>query len=310
VRFNLGLAAIVISFLLAEIIKCLSLYVYSRKFIKIQFPIINMHLWLEMLKPSIPIGVTSVLIAIIRNMDVMMLTRMKGFAEVGLYTASSRLCDIALSLPLALIGSVFPLMSRFYKDDLETLRNIHQKTFDVLSVCGVLFVVLALALSDKLIVLLFGADYILSATSFRILIFSTFFVYLAIGSGTLLVVAGRQRANMYFYILGAPLNIILNLILIPRFGFIGAAVSNVITMLLVISLTFYFVSGRMKMPLRTAKLKKAAASGLAALIILFCLKGLSMFISLPIGVFLYILFIVFLKGIDIEDIISLVKRKI
>lgn len=310
VRFNLGLAAIVVSFLLAEIVKCLSLYVYSRKFIKIQFPVINMRLWLEMIKPSIPIGITSVLIAIMRNMDVMMLTKMKGFAEVGLYIASTRLCDMGLTLPLALIVSVFPLMAKTYKDDLYALSNIHQKTFDILSVCGVLFVVLALAFADKIIVLLFGADYILSAASFKILIFSTLFVYLVIGSGTLLVVAGRQIVNMYFYLLSASLNIILNLILIPRLGFVGAAITNVITMLLVIFLTFYFVAGKMKIFLETTKFRKAIIAGLAALFILSYLKGLNMFISAPIGILVYIVLVVLFKGIDMEDIILLVKRKI
>lgn len=310
VRFNLGLVAIVLSFMLAEIVKCLSLYVYSREFIKIQFPIINIRLLSKMIKPSIPIGITTVLIAIMRNMDVMMLTKIKGFVEVGLYTASSKLCDIGLTLPLALIGSVFPLMAKFYKEDLDALRNIHQKTFDILSVCGVLFVVLTLALADKIIVLLFGADYILSVTSLKILIFSTLFVYLAIGSGTVLVVADRQIVNMCFYLLGASLNIILNLILIPRFSFVGAAASNVITMLLVISLTFYFVARKMKISLETTKFRKAIIAGLATLLILFYLKGLNLFISVPIGILLYIVLVVFLRGINMEDIILLVKRKI
>lgn len=310
IRFNLGLAAIIVSFLLAEIVKSLILYLYSRKFIKVQFPVINIRLWLKIIKPAIPIGITSVLITIMRNMDVMLLTKIRGFAEVGLYTASSRLCDVGLTLPLALIGSVFPLMAKTYKEDLNALRNIHQKTFDILSVCGVLFVVLVLALADKMIILLFGTDYMPSVASLKILIFSTFFVYLAIGSGTVLVVADRQILNMCFYLLGVLLNIILNLILIPRFGFVGAAISNVITMLLVISLTFYFVSKRAKIPLETTKFRKAVIAGLATLFILSYLKDVNLYISITIGILIYSILVIFFKGIDREDIVLLSKRKI
>jgi len=310
IRFNLGLTAIAVSFLLAEMVKCLSLYIYAGKFIKVRLPTINIRLWLTVINSALPIGITAVLITIMRNTDVLMLTKMKGFAEVGIYTVSTRLCDVGLTLPLALIGSVFPLMAKTYKEDLSALRNIHQKTFDILSVCGALFVVLTLAFADKLVVLLFGADFIASAASLKILVFSTLFVYLAIGSGTLLVVADRQILNMYFYLFGAALNIILNLILIPRFGFVGAAISNVITMFLVVALTFYFVSRKLKMPLEIKKLRKAVLAGAITLIVLFCLKGLNLFISMPIGILTYAILIIHLKAIEIEDIILLVKRKI
>ncbi len=307
VRLNLGLVFIVISFLFAEGVKCVIFYLSSRRFINIKFPLIDIRLWLELVRNAFPVFVTSLLITSIRNIDVMMLTKMKGFAEVGLYLAPYRLCDMSLSIPIALMSSVFPLMSKFYRQDHGVFKKIYQETFDMLSICGILLTVLVLIFADKLIILLFGPGFARSAEAFRILIFSTLLVYLAIGSGSLLVAVDKQRANMWFYLFGAPLNIVLNLILIPRFGFIGAAISNVMAMLLIVSLTFYFVREKVKISLETAKIKKAVIAGLITLAVLFYLKGLKLFISMPIGVLLYGILIACFKAVDKDDIILLVK---
>jgi O-antigen/teichoic acid export membrane protein len=308
IRLNLGLAFIAASFLLAEIVKYLTLYVFSKRFIKIKVPTADIGLWLKLVKSALPIGITSLLGTVIRNTDVMLLTKMKGFVQVGLYTASTRLCDISFGLPLALMGSMFPLMSKYYKQDLNTLRRIHQKTFDILSVCGILLTVLVLALADKIIILLFGPDFVRSAIVFRILIFSVLSVYLAIGSGSLIVAADKQTANMRFYMLVAPLSIILNLILIPPFGIIGAAISNVVAMFSAVSLTFYFVNNKLKIPLEITKLKKAIIAGLITLAILVCLKSLNLFISLFTGICLYGFLVIFLKAIDRDDIMLLINK--
>lgn len=310
IRLNLGLVAIALSFVSAESVRYLILYLFSRKFVKIKIPTIEMNSWLHTIKAALPLGVSSVLGTIIRNTDVMILTKTRGFAEVGLYLASYRLCDMSLSLPLALMGSIFPLMSKFYKQDFNLLKLIYQKTFDILSLCGVLLVVLVLALSDKIIIQFFGNDYIKSAISLRILIFSALSVYLAIGSGTLLIATNRQRINMWFFILGAPLSIILNLILIPRFGFIGAAISNAVVMVLIASLTFCFATVKVKISVETTKIKKAILAGLVTLSILFCFRSLNLFISTLIGIWLYVSLAILLKAIDMNDIISLLKRQI
>ena len=163
---------------------------------------------------------------------------------------------------------------------------------------------------DKIIIQLFGAGFIRSAAIFRILIFSTLFVYFAIGSGILLIAMDKQRVNMWIYLLSASLNIVLNLVLIPRFGSIGAAISNVIAMFLAVSLTFYFIAAKVKIPLETTKIKKATIVGLITLTALFWLKDFKLFISLPIAILLYTFLAIFMKAVGLDDIILLFKRKI
>lgn len=310
VRLNLGLAFIVISFVSAEAIKYLTLYLSSKKLITIKLPAIDIKLWMEMMKKGLPIGITTILITIIRNMDTMMLTKLKGFAEVGLYLAPYRLCDMSLSLPLALMGSIFPLMSKSYKHNLNALKQIHQESFDILSVCGILLTVLVLALADKIIISIYGLGFVRSIPCFRILIFSALLVYLNIASGSLLIAADKQRAIMWFYFLCAPLNIVLNLILIPHFSFIGAAISNIIVMFLAMPFTFYVVRTKVGISLGIRKIKKAAIAGLITLVILFFFKGFNLFISLPIGIILYSSLVVYLKAVDIDDLIVLVENRI
>lgn len=310
VFLNLGLMAIVLSFVLAEMAKCIILYIFSRRFIKLKIFHFQKDLLSKVLKKGLPIGIATILFSIIRNIDTMMLTKMKGFAEVGAYLASYRIYDISITLPVALIASLFPLKSKFYVQDFNTFKGIYQKAFDILSVCGILITVLVLAFSNQIIVLFFGANFIASATSLRILIFSALLFYLGIGPASLLTVADRQLVNVWIYLLAAPVNIALNLILISRFSFIGAAISNVITVFLVVSLTMYFVRVRLKIPLKFTKMNRSVVTGLITLVFLFCLKDFKLFISLPIGLLLYTSLAIYIKAIDKEDIILLVKQKI
>ncbi len=307
---NLGLAAIVFSFVLAELVKSAALYLFSGKFVKIKIPTLEINLWIRVLKASFPLAIGSIFGAVIRNIDVMMITRMRGFAEVGLYTVAYRIFDMSLTLPIALIVSVFPLMSKFYKEDLSMLQKIHQKTFDILSVCGILLAALVVVLADKIIILIFGPTYINSSFALRMLIFSSLFVYISIGTGTLLIAAGKQIIQMWLVILSAILSIILNYILIRHFGLNGAAITNVIVTLLLIILTFYFVAFKLKISLSITKFIKAVLCGICTAVILLYLRQFPLFVSIPAGVLFYASLIFMCKAADMKDLSSLLKFKL
>lgn len=308
VRFDLGLVFIIFAFLSAELSRAVTIFISARRLVKFSLPLIDKKLWMTMLRKAIPIGITSLLITSMRNIDVMLLAKLRSFAETGLYLIPVRVCDMMLIIPLSLIGTVFPLMSNYYKHSHDALRKIYQKTFDLLSFFGIFVTVLIFVLAGKIIITLFGREYLAAVPASRILIFSALFIYLGISSGTLLIVADKQKINMWIYIICAPINIILNLFLIPQLGIIGSAISNITVMFIVIVITFYFVAKEIQIALGLKRLLRAVLAGLITAVALFFAKDLSIFISAPVGFVIYAYLAYLFQAISFEDVVELFKR--
>ena len=95
-----------------------------------------------------------------------------------------------------------------------------------------------------------------------VLVWSTVFLYLAISGGNLLISMGRENINLVLNMIGAALNITLNLLLIPSMGFVGAAFATTATYLFIltgISAASYRVLYAAPVPATLTRVKDAAA---------------------------------------------------
>ena len=92
--------------------------------------------------------------------------------------------------------------------------------------------------SGPIVRILGGEDFLSSALPLRILSFVVGLVFLNNLSGKALIALDLQKAGMKIYIFGAILNILLNLLVIPRYSYIGASVTTLITEVLVTIMMF------------------------------------------------------------------------
>ena len=80
---------------------------------------------------------------------------------------------------------------------------------------------------DQLILLLYGDGYIEATTVLQIHVWACMFVFLGVVGSKWYIIENFQRINLYWTALGAIINVCLNLVLIPRYGPTGAAISTV-----------------------------------------------------------------------------------
>ncbi|GAG14193.1 unnamed protein product, partial [marine sediment metagenome] len=93
-------------------------------------------------------------------------------------------------------------------------------------------------LADDIIRLLFGVQYGNAAGALRIYIWAGVFVFLGVASGQYLVAENYTRISFFRTFIGCIVNVILNIILIPRYGINGAAIATVVSYLVA---TFFIV---------------------------------------------------------------------
>ena len=179
--------------------------------------------WKRIFRQGWFLGASAIFIFIYHRVDQIMLFDWQGDASAGLYAAGVRLVEWLQIIPLALMGSLLPLMSAANPEKLE---KAYRLSFKYLMLLIVPLVASAFMFSIQLITFVYGADYASTSQAFAILMAAEIFVFLGIVNNTILVATNKQALDPVFTGSSVAVNIVLNIWLIPRLGITGAALAS------------------------------------------------------------------------------------
>jgi O-antigen/teichoic acid export membrane protein len=294
------LAQVLIVLVFSEGIKTLLSYLFSRKFVRPNFAI-DFGLWRYLLKECLPLALTSVIIILYFRIDVIMLSMMKGDDAVGIYSAAYRLCDPFSLIPYALMMSLFPLMSGYFKTSEDNLIKTYTLAFRYLVIIALPVAIGTMFVADKVILLVYGAPFADSSTVLQILIWAVMFGMLQPVFSNILVAIDRQKLIMLSTAFCAAVNIVLNFILIPVMSYNGAAVATVATTIVFLVSIFYFVSKH----LQTLPVHKILVKPVIGVLVMggsmYYLADLSLFILVPLAAGVYLATLLVLRTFSDED---------
>ncbi|WP_257639659.1 flippase [Campylobacter concisus] len=182
----------------------------------------------DLLKNSYPIILSSAVIAIYLKIDQVMIKSMLGEIAVGQYTAATKLSESFYFIPLVISYSFFPAIvnskncNEIYYARLQMLYNL------------VVWIAIAIALpvtilSDNIIDILYGDQYYQAGSILMIHIWTNILISIGVISGDWFVAENLQIFAFWRSFCGASINIILNFLLIPKYGIQGAAVATLIS---------------------------------------------------------------------------------
>ena len=161
--------------------------------------------------------------------DQVMLGAIKGTEEVGYFAAASRLTIIWLFVPDAIALSAFPALVRARESGGEMYRARLQLLYSVLCWMG-MGVAVVTTLSASLIVgLLYGPEFEETRDLLIVQIWASPFIFMGTLFNRWLTVEGRFGITTFRHAVGAAVNISLNLLLIPKYGGMGASVAGIIS---------------------------------------------------------------------------------
>jgi PST family polysaccharide transporter len=181
----------------------------------------------SLLRDSWPLILAAIAVTIYMRIDQIMLGHMVGNEAVGIYTAAVRISEVWYVIPLAIAASVFPSILEARKKNGDLYKQRLQKLYDLMVLLTLAVALPMTFLSDWIVVLLFGQAYSAAGTVLSIHIWATLFVFLGVASEKWFLAENRQILSFQRTLLGALVNIGLNIILIPKFGIIGAALTTV-----------------------------------------------------------------------------------
>lgn len=318
-KYGFGVVGFASLFLIASAV----VLVYSFAVMKLQFPYATLSsasklvefdwsFWKPTIKEALPFGLTSVFVSIYYWIDTVMLSIMQGNEVVGWYNAAYRLVLALGFIPMTLLGAIFPIMSRFYKSSESSLKLAYEKSFKYLLIIGFPIGVGTTLLANRIIMLIYGFEYAPAIIALQILVWSEVFIFLNVVLGTLLNSIDKQIIVTKACALAAALNVALNLILIPKYSYVGASIATVVTecfvfifLLKQVSKIGYGLANRSTLRLAA---KVIVASSLMGVFAAYFSK-LNLAILVISSALVYFALIYLFRGIDKTDI-ELAKRLI
>ena len=177
----------------------------------------------EVLKPALTLGASYALGLISFNLDSVLLGFFLGVTAVGFYGAAYKPVTVILAMPMTYFLGLFPALSRTYTESHETFREILVRSLRLTWIFALPIGIGGMFLAGPIINLLFGPAYANSVPALRILSWSAVFVVLRGTYRQALNAAHRSRLDLWCGGTSVAINVVLNLLLIPRYGIIGAA---------------------------------------------------------------------------------------
>jgi len=224
--------SVAIAYLIAAILSLTySILIFRKRFFT---PRISSDL--NMLRESLPFGITGVFSLIYFWIDSVMLSLMKGDVSVGLYSAPYRLLTVIASFYSVYLLAVFPVMSRFYVESSESLRFTYRRSIKYLIMVAIPLISIVFFLAPDIIRIIYSEEYLGSVPALQVLILASAFMFINGVTSNLLGSADRQVTVTRITGLGALFNVAVNLLLIPGFNFMGASAATVLTELLMTAL--------------------------------------------------------------------------
>jgi O-antigen/teichoic acid export membrane protein len=250
---------------------------------------------------ALPFAFTFFLTNLYFRADVPILQQFRSFAEVGWYTFAYKPFEALQFVPLAIQAVVYPLLGVYFVSDVSRLKLAYSRFFKVLVLLG-----WPLTVGTFVLVHPIGRLFRLfpqSEASLRILAFAIVFLFANSAFYAMLNATNRQHMNAWATGLAAAINIVLNLILIPFYGYLAASATTVVTEASLCVFGWWFVQRHrpeLRLPVVGVSWRILLAGAVMG-VALYPLARFPIYVSLPAGGLVYLVAIYLIRAIEADE---------
>jgi O-antigen/teichoic acid export membrane protein len=185
--------------------------------------------WLRLLRVSIPFGIIGFALGLSYKFDTVLLNIYRGDAETGFYNAAYNLVFSVVLFSNVINTALYPSLSRQSVSDPGNLNRSFDRSLRYLMVFALPVAVGIWSLADQIIPFLFTQSFGPAIPALRIVIWVVPLMFISEFFGYIVVIAGREKKAARAVLVSTAFNVLINFMLVPRFGIIAAAVMTVVT---------------------------------------------------------------------------------
>ena len=248
---------------------------------------------------------------IYQYVDVMMIGYFLNATEVGYYSVAISFSRFFWLVPRALASVAYPAISEYWaKDNIQAISKLVDKSTKY-TACVLVFGGMTIVFfAEDVITLLFTSEFLPAVIPLGILTFGTVIsgIFRSVGG----IFAGIEKVELVLRIsaIGAVMAVLLNMLLIPTLGLIGAALATTAVYILDATLTVYYLRKSISLSFDTSwYLKMLSVIGVTAMIH-YGLGFLNYYIAAAIAIIFYVVVVIrfLLTGEDIDFFVNIAKR--
>ena len=277
----------------------------SRMKIKITLKI-NRKIIIDILRKALPFGLFFAVLLGYANGGIIILSKLRTEEAVGLFGAPLKLVEVLMIIPGSLGLALFPVISEYTKFSFERLRRTYEKAQRYMLIIGLPLCASTAILSVPIVNLLFGRDFSLSAPILAVLACAALVMFLK--SISLVVIINSKYFHRFISVSFVYLlvSIGVDILIIHKFGAMGASVSRLITEFIMLVIQHFFcwkVFRRMPRFFRFAI--KPCLATLVVGILLYVFRSMPLAILVFPAVALYVVLLLLLKEVSKDEILKI-----
>lgn len=308
IKLNLGLIAIIWAITFSNFINFLIVFILARKYVKIRLAF-DFKYWKYLLKIAAPLAISVIFNLIYFKVDTVILSVFKPERDVGIYGAPYKVLESLITFAAIFAGVLLPILSKYFVADFEKFKNIYHKGFDVISIFILPLIAGVILFAKPIMVFFGGGEFLESARVLQILIFACGAIYFSHLFGNSVIACHEQKKMMWVYFSTAMVSIALNFILIPSLSYYGAAISVLISEIIVVASLALIVYRKIKViPRFTVFLKSLFATALMSLFIYFAPPWYFLIIG-ALAALLYFAILYIIKGFSKNVVLEILGLK-
>jgi polysaccharide transporter, PST family len=188
----------------------------------------NLDVGRQLLKTSYPMLFSAIAVVLYMKIDQIMLGQILGDQAVGIYAAATRISEVWYFIPVVIASSITPMILKARQ---ESHGLYHQKLQTAFNGTVLAAYAISIAMSffaAPLILHLYGSAYAESIPILIVHIWASIFIFLGVIRGIWMIAEDLTGVYFQMTLLGTLVNVGLNMILIPRYGGLGAAIATVV----------------------------------------------------------------------------------
>ncbi len=157
---------------------------------------------------------------------VVILSRIDGPVAVGLYGAARKPLELLVLIPTSMMGALYPVMASYHRQASPLFGTTYFRNVRLMMSLAVPIILACTALGEDLVVFLFGEAFRPAGDALRVLSWALAFAFVTSPADNVIFSAERVQAFLPFFWLKVVIHVGLDLVLIPRWSFMGASVAT------------------------------------------------------------------------------------
>ncbi len=279
--------------------------VFVRRFIVMPEMKFEFNMAKEIVRGSFTLALIGGLSNIFLATDVIVLSKIRGEYDVGLYSAAYKFITLVFLFIDSVGISLLPVLSVSFKGSPEEFKIISERVLKYFVAFATFFIICIFFFSDKLVMLLFGREYLYSAKILSILVWVPLFLGGSYFLGKLFFAANMQKYDLLTLVFACLANLILNIPFTMRWGALGAASATLLSTAIFLALHIYFFSKKVFcIGMRQVFLKPLTAAAVFFFSFLL-LSRLNLYFGFISACFIYVSFVAALKIITKDEMAAL-----